>query len=197
VLDQLVHTAEPWLHQYGYVALFAAMFFEGAGIPAPALTLLVAAVLLAERGELHLFSTVALAFLGIVSGCQLGYALGRSGGRRLLLRFGRMNRHQLASLQTQIKRWGTPLLIAAPFFDGTRQTTSLIAGTAGLAWLRFTLPNLFGAALWVGAWSAAVDRLGQSIEPLLHLARASAPLLIVAALALLIALFARRAWRRR
>jgi len=183
MFEHFLRLAEPWLEQFGYAALFAAMFLEGIGIPSPGLAFLVASVLLASRGEMHLVPILTLALAGIVSGCQLAFLLGRTGGRRLLLRIGLLNRHRLRWLRRLFDRWGAPLLMAAPFLDGTRQYSSLVAGTAEMSWRRFSFYNLSGAVLWIGSWSAAVELFGHHIEPVLRFAHRSAPWLLGAVFA--------------
>jgi membrane protein DedA with SNARE-associated domain len=187
MFEHFLRLAEPWLEQFGYAALFAAMFLEGIGIPSPGLAFLVASVLLASRGEMHLVPILTLALAGIVSGCQLAFLLGRTGGRRLLLRIGLLNRHRLRWLRRLFDRWGAPLLMAAPFLDGTRQYSSLVAGTAEMSWRRFSFYNLSGAVLWIGSWSAAIELFGHHIEPILRFAHRSAPWLLGAVFASLIA----------
>lgn len=167
MLEHFVQLAQPWLEHYGYGAVFAGLFLESAGIPTLGLTLLIASVLLASRGEMHIGAVVGLALAGTLCGCQLAFLFGRSGGRRLLLRSGLLSRHQLRRLHRLFLSWGPPLLLVAPFLDGTRQYGALVAGTAMMRWRTFTLYNLAGVALWIGSWSVATDLLGQHLEPVL------------------------------
>ncbi|MGD2055274.1 MAG: DedA family protein [Gammaproteobacteria bacterium] len=188
MLEHLLQDAEPWLEQYGYAAVFGAMFLEGIGIPAPGLTVLIASVMLASRDAMHIVPVVAIAILGMLSGCQLAFLIGRAGGRRLVLRWGLVHPRHLRRLQRLFARRGAALLVAAPFFDGTRQYGSLVAGTAGLGWRRFTLYNLSGVVLWVGAWSSATDVFGQHLEPVLALVHRSSPWLFGAGVTALLGL---------
>jgi membrane protein DedA with SNARE-associated domain len=195
MFEHLVQDARPWLEHYGYTAVFAAMFLEGFGVPAPALTLLIAAVIMASQDELRIVPVVGLATLGILAGCQLAYVIGRTGGRRLLLRSGVVNPRHLRRLHDLLARRGAILLIAAPFFDGTRQYGSLAAGTADLAWHRFTRYNLTGIILWIGTWSTATDVFGHHLEPVLSLVHRSGPFLVGAVLAILAGLIVYRLFR--
>ena len=196
--EHFYQIAEPWLAHYGYPALFGVMFLEGVGIPAPGLTFLLVAVLLGSRGEMLITAVAGAALAGYASGCQLAFRIGRKGGRRLLLRTGLLNRPRLHKLRRLFGRWGAPLLVAAPFLDGTRQYASLFAGTADTDWLRFSLLNLTGAALWIGVWCTAADLFGHDIEPLFGLLHRSALWMIgavvTAAIAWLVYRIARRAF---
>jgi membrane protein DedA with SNARE-associated domain len=192
MFEHVLQVAEPWLEQYGYVAVFGAMFLEGIGIPAPGLTFLIASVMLANQGAMHIALVVGLAVVGILTGCQLAYLIGKIGGRRLLLRIGLVNRPHLLRLHELFGRWGAPLLVAAPFLDGTRQTSSLVAGTAELNWSRFTLYNFTGVVLWIGIWSTATDVLGHQLGPVVSLVHRSAPWLLGAVATTLLVLLVSR-----
>ena len=81
-----VHDVEPILHEWGYVAVAGAAALDFVGVPVPAVTILVAATLAATRGDLGLPMVFAMAVIGMIAGSQLGYGLGRWGGRVLLRR---------------------------------------------------------------------------------------------------------------
>jgi membrane protein DedA with SNARE-associated domain len=90
-LSILYSLQNPGLSRYGNIAVFGALFLEGIGIPAPGLSFLLASVLLASRGEMHLLPLLLLSVVGFFSGCQLAFLPGRTGGRRLLIRIGLLN----------------------------------------------------------------------------------------------------------
>jgi membrane protein DedA with SNARE-associated domain len=144
--------------------------------------------MLAKQGAMHIALVAGLAVIGILSGCQLAYLIGKIGGRRLLLRIGLVNRHHLLRLHELFGRWGASLLVAAPFLDGTRQTSSLVAGTAEMNWSKFTFYNCIGVVLWIGTWSTATDVLGHQLEPVLSLVHRSAPWLLGAVVTTLLVL---------
>src|ERR1039457_4707297 len=74
------------LENYGYLAVFLAVFFNNIGIPLPGDTFLLGAGFLSEDG---MFSPWLLVLLG-ASACFLGgtfgYVAGRKLGRKILLR---------------------------------------------------------------------------------------------------------------
>jgi membrane protein DedA with SNARE-associated domain len=192
MLENVLRAAGPWLAHYGYAALLGAMFLEGIGIPAPGLTFLLASAWLASRGEMLMAAVAGVALAGCVADCQLAFLIGRTGGRRLLLRIGLLNRHRLRRLRRLFARWGALLLVAAPFLDATRQYGALVAGTADTGWHRFTLFNLTGVVLWIGFWCSATDMFGHDIDPVLRLVHGSAPWLLGAVVVAILALPARR-----
>jgi membrane protein DedA with SNARE-associated domain len=196
MLEHFAQVAQPWLEQYGYAALFGALFLEAAGIPTLGLTMLIASILLASRGEMQLSLVVGLALIATLSGCQLAFIFGRTGGRRLILRTGLLNRHHLHHLHRLFRHWGPPLLLAAPFFDGLRQYGSLVAGAAMMNWGKFTLYNVAGESLWIGSWSVATDLFGHHLEPVLRVVHKSGPWIFAGIASLLIVLVLHRVLRR-
>jgi membrane protein DedA with SNARE-associated domain len=197
MFEHLLQVAEPWLERYGYAAVFGAMLLEGVGIPAPGLTFLIAAVMMASHGLMHIGLVVGLALIGILFGCQLAYHIGRVGGRRTLLRLGLVNRQRLQRLQSLFARWGPALLVVAPFLDGTRQYGSLVAGFAGMGWGRFTVFNLSGVILWIGSWSIATEVLGHHLEPVLKFADRWGPWLLAVVMVVIVLLLILERVRRR
>lgn len=149
----------PYVSAYGVLALFAIIYFESLGLPLPGESALIAAGVLAAGGELALGPALAAAWLGAVTGDSTGYALGRFGGRALLVRFGprflRLSPERLARLEASF-RGGTGfwIVLGARFVVVLRQFNGLVAGSAAMPWPRFATANALGAVLWVAAWGA-------------------------------------------
>ena len=72
-----------------YVALAGLVAGESSGLPLPGETALIAAAILASRGKLAIEAVIVIAASAAIVGDNLGYVLGRHGGRRLLVRPGR------------------------------------------------------------------------------------------------------------
>ncbi len=165
-LEQILAEAAPRLHQYGYPALAVAVLVEGAGIPAPGGILMSGAALLAGQGRMSLAGVLATAWIAAVAGDNLGYWIGRAGGRRLLLRAG-VSPERLTRFEAFFTRFGPWLLLIGRFFDGPRQLDGLVAGSARMPWPRFFLADLAGSALWVGTWVIglyALDRHAKTLH---------------------------------
>jgi membrane protein DedA with SNARE-associated domain len=166
---RILTEATPWLHQYGYVALATAVLFEGVGIPLPGVILMSGAALLAGQGELSLPAVWLTAWLAAMSGDNLGYWIGRSGGRRLMPRIG-VSQKRLGCFEGCFRRFGVWLILFGRFFDGTRQLDGLIAGSARMPWPKFFIADLAGAAAWVSVWVIGLytlDRHTASLHRLL------------------------------
>jgi membrane protein DedA with SNARE-associated domain len=129
---------------------------ESFGIPAPGQTILITAAVYAGAGRLSIAAVVATGFLAAVIGDNVGYLIGRAGGRRLTLRYGRYVRltpERVHKAESFFTRQGPKIVIVARFIDGLRQFNGLIAGITAMEWKRFLTYNAIGAALWVGLWT--------------------------------------------
>lgn len=166
VLSHLLAEGRPLLDQYGYPGLFVANFAEGMGVPLPGQTLLVAAAMLATQGDLHIHAVAALAFVGTLGGSCLGYLIGRTGGRALLLRC-KLPPEKIERLETFFARRGAIVVVAARFVDGLRQTAPLVAGSLKMPWWRFFLASVAGSAAWVGVWGVGIYSLAEHSHQIL------------------------------
>lgn len=150
-LEHILAEASPWLRAFGYPLLALTILLEGVGIPLPGGILMSGAALLAGQGEMNIYAVWLTAWLAAAAGDNLGYWIGFLGGRRLLLRAG-LNRRRLLKFHRFYRRFGLWLVLFGRFFDGTRQLNGLVAGSAGLPWLRFLMIDGVGVTLWVSLW---------------------------------------------
>src|SRR5437588_11330960 len=88
-LPGVLHSLEPTLNNYGYLAVAGLVLLEDFGVPVPGETTLILAAVYAGAGRLSIWLVVLLGFLGAVVGDNIGFAIGHFGGRRLVERFGR------------------------------------------------------------------------------------------------------------
>lgn len=77
----------------GYPSVFLLVMAESAGIPLPGETALVTGALLASQHKLQIPVVIALAASAAIIGDNLGYLIGRKGGRSLLQRPGPSQAH--------------------------------------------------------------------------------------------------------
>ncbi|GKY88117.1 hypothetical protein STA1M1_19860 [Sinisalibacter aestuarii] len=158
---------EPFIHQYGLWGLWLDVFLEAMGAPVPGETLLVVAAGLAANGLFDIRAVVLVALIGAVMGDNLGYLIGRTFGRPVVLakgaRFG-ITHERLARVEHALNARGVIVVVFARFVPLLRQLNGLAAGTAGMHWLRFVIANAIGGALWVGLWSWLAYGLGAHAE---------------------------------
>ena len=171
-IEDGVDRVKPWLERYGYGAVVAAIAVEGIGIPAPGQTILEAgsAAAAGHDGRLHIGWLLLAAFFAASIGSTAGYLIGRIGGRDLLRRL-RLNPKHLDKIETQFNRYGGLLVLFGRFFDGPRQLAGISAGILEMHWLRFTLFNVAGAALWVCFWGLGVYYLDLHLDQVVAVMR--------------------------
>lgn len=156
----------PLLGHYGYWAVGAVVFLEDFGVPAPGETILLAAGVYAGAGELNIVAVAAIAFTAAVVGDNVGYVIGRTGGRAFVERWGRyflLTPKRFEAAEAFFRRHGGKIVTVARFVEGLRQANGIIAGTTGMPWPRFLAFNALGAALWVGLWSSLAYLAGSHI----------------------------------
>jgi membrane protein DedA with SNARE-associated domain len=156
-----------WLSQYGYVGLFAGLMFGILGLPIPDETLLVFCGYLIYRGRLDFTTAFLAGFAGSLCGITLSFYLGRSLGRKVVLRYGKYLRVTPAHLD-QVERWfdrtGAWPLTVGYFILGVRHFTALVAGMGRMRYFTFALFAYSGAAVWVAAFLALGYAFGDRWE---------------------------------
>lgn len=189
VLPGVLADLAPVLDHYGYLAIVGLLVLEDFGVPAPGETVLIVGAIYAGAGRLNLVLVALLGFLAAVIGDNIGYLIGRLGGRRLVDKFGRyvlLTPERVERAERFFTRYGGGVVVVARFVEGLRQANGIIAGMSGMGWRRFLLYNALGAALWVGAWVSLGDLAGAHISTIYPLAvRYQAYLGIAAGLAVL------------
>jgi membrane protein DedA with SNARE-associated domain len=194
-LGDLLHL----IGQYGYLVVFFGVMLEGAGVPLPGETVLIAAGVLIHRGVLDFEDTLFFGILGAVVGNQIGYWAGRFGGRAFVLRWGRyafITPERLGHAEAFFARHGGSAVFLSRFVVGLRVFGALVAGTSRMPWVRFALYNVFGGVVWATAAVSLGYFLWASISLVEHwVGRASLFLVAALALALLLRWVYRRATR--
>lgn len=152
--------------RYGYFVVFFGILFENAGVPVPGETMLLAGAALARFGHLALWKVIVVAIAGAVLGDNIGFVIGRRGGRALLergRRFG-LSHARLAQFDAFFARHGAKTVFIARFVTGLRVVCAVLAGASTLPWDRFLLFNASGALAWAGTFGVVGYLLGYSWE---------------------------------
>lgn len=183
---------------YGYYLLFLVLLLENTilvGLLVPGETVLLAASFLASRGDLDFVTVIAVAILGALAGNNLGYLIGRRGGRPLVERYGHyfgISEKRIKAAEEYFDRHGGKTVFFGRFAAGARVFVALLAGASRMSYLNFFLYTLAAVVSWTFAVGVAGFLFGRSWE---RLARSTsvfsiAVLLLLAAF-VLIYLYAR------
>jgi membrane protein DedA with SNARE-associated domain len=142
---------ESLVQDYGLVLLFVLVAMESAGVPLPGETALIAAGVLAARGDMDIVAVIVVAAAAAIIGDNVGYWIGRLGGRRLLERWEPLERHASRVLpwsERFFKRHGPKTIFLSRFFAVLRVTAAWLAGISRMHWWQFFFWNAAGGICW-------------------------------------------------
>ena len=149
----------------GYPLLFAVVMSESGGLPVPGETALIAAAALASQGKLHIELVIALAAAAAIVGDNIGYLIGRKGGRWLLERpgaFARQRREVLEIGEPFFAKHGAKAVFFGRFVLGLRVWASWLAGATRMPWRSFLLWNALGGIAWATIVGLVAYYVGRS-----------------------------------
>ncbi|HEY3945321.1 MAG TPA: VTT domain-containing protein [Solirubrobacteraceae bacterium] len=199
-LPGFLHTLEPTLNQYGYLAVAGFVLLEDFGVPVPGETILILGAVYAGTGRLSIWLVGLLGFLAAIAGDNIGFAIGHFGGRALVERFGRyvfLTKERLDKTTDFFERRGGWIIILARFIEGLRQANGIIAGISGMHWATFLAFNTIGAALWVAVWTSVGYFAGDNITSIYNAISHYTLYVVIAIVVLILAWIGRRVWRKR
>jgi membrane protein DedA with SNARE-associated domain len=150
---------------FGYPLLFLVVMAESSGVPVPGETGLIAAAVLASQGKLQIELVIPIAALAAIVGDNVGYQIGRKGGRWLLERPGRFERQRQQVLSTGepfFERHGPKAVFFGRFILGLRVWASWLAGATHMPWRSFFLWNALGGICWATAIGLLAYFLGNA-----------------------------------
>ncbi len=135
----------------GYLGLALLLVAENLFPPIPSEIVLPLPGFLVGRGDLSFWGALVAATSGSVFGALILYALGRWGGRWLVLRYGswlRVDKQGLDRAEGWFRRWGDWVVLFARLVPVARSIISIPAGTAKMPLARFVVLTTIGSALW-------------------------------------------------
>jgi membrane protein DedA with SNARE-associated domain len=164
------HTIDGWLESYGYLVVFLLVMIESIGVPVPGETALVGAALYAgSTHKLEIWGIVGVAIAGAVVGDNIGFAIGRYGGAKLLLRHGHKVRLHEGRLKIGIwlfRRHGGKVVFWGRFVSILRTWAAFLAGANHMEWRRFLFYNAAGGTVWATAYAVAYYEFGGALRKL-------------------------------
>lgn len=186
------------VEHYGLLFLFGIVCLESAGLWLPGETALIAAAVYASKGNLSIGAVILVAAVAAIVGDNIGYWIGREGGRRLLTRWAPLHRFServLPPAERFFDRHGGKAVFLARFFGGLRVTGAWMAGITRMTWWRFLAWNAAGGIVWAIAVGLLAYYAGKAAADALArygvYAAIGGGLLVVALIAVL------HVWRRR
>lgn len=154
----------------GYWAVGSLIGIESMGVPVPGETALIAAGIAAKSGQLQIEWVIVVAAAGAIVGDNIGYLIGRKGGRKLLERPGPFYQRRLVLLAHGDRFFaahGAKAVFLGRWFALLRITAAWMAGANKMSAPTFFFYNALGGITWATACGLAGYFLGQAGERLL------------------------------
>ena len=157
----------------GYPLVFGLIAIETMGIPVPGETALVTASIVASRGRLDIEVVIALAAAAAILGDNVGFAIGRKLGRRLLTAPGPLLEHRrrvIAVGEPFFDRHGPKAVFLGRWVTGLRITAAWMAGVTRMSWPTFLFWNALGGIAWATSIGLLAYFVGHSAETIIRVA---------------------------
>lgn len=184
---------------YGYWAVLLIVAVESMGVPAPGeATLLAASIYAGATHHLAVALVIGAAAAGAIVGDNFGYLLGRTGGLRLLRRYGgyvRLDERRLRLGRYLFQRHGGKVVFFGRFIAVLRAWAAFLAGAHVMPWRRFLVFNATGGVVWATVMGLAGYAFGSTVLALGGPIAAAATLVMVCVMTLIL-VFLQRNERR-
>ncbi len=158
---------EDLIGSFGYAGVALLLLVENLFPPIPSEVILPLVGFLVSRGELGFVWALVAAVFGSLAGALVVYALGRRGGRPLVLRYGRVLRVKKSDLDRAddwFDRYGELVVLGARMVPLARSVVSIPAGMCRMPPGRFALLTAVGTAAWDTSLIGAGWLLGENWE---------------------------------
>ena len=153
------------IEAFGALGVALLMTLENLFPPIPSEFILPFAGFLVGRGELGFLPALVASTAGSLSGALILYALGRWGGRNLILRYGRFLRVKEADLDRAegwFDKYDQWVVLFGRMVPGVRSVVSIPAGMLRMPFLQFVLLTTAGSAAWNALLLGAGWYLGEN-----------------------------------
>jgi len=143
-------TLVTYIEQYGYFALFLALWLGIVGMPIPDEVVVLTGGAVTSGGMLLPYPAFLLTYLGVVSGLSIGYALGRFFGKSVLERLKRkrnMNRY-IDMAEKLVSKYGSFAICISYFFPIIRHVMPYVVGLNKMSFKRYALFSFTTGFVW-------------------------------------------------
>lgn len=183
----------------GLAGIVLAMAIESCCIPLPSEIVMPLAGVMLTQGKLlpgvNPWLSLVLVALAGATGCLIGsiaaYGIGYSGGRPLLLKYGRyilISQHDADKADRFFQRWGSATAFFSRLLPIVRTYISLPAGIAKMPFVKFCIFTFLGSFPWCLLLAYVGTILGNNLSALTPIFRDSEVIIIVV-LVILVALY--------
>jgi len=140
---------------YGYVAIFLILAYEGTGMPFPVEFVFLASSYLITSGEMNIVLVIISIVLGNLTGNLLIYLILSRGGRPLLDKYGKkigLRPEDISKMDRWFERYGG-ITIAVSRIIGIPRTPAIwAAGLSKMHFITYMVFSAIGDTLWAVFW---------------------------------------------
>lgn len=147
----IINFISNFISTIGYPGLFFLMLLQSAGIPIPSEITMPFAGFLVFQGRFDFGLMILAATMGSVVGACIGYAIGRYGGRPLIIRYGKyvlISPHDLEITERFFTRFGSFAVLLGKLLPVLNTFVGLTGGVARQPFKKFLAFVLLGSLIW-------------------------------------------------
>jgi len=154
------------IQDYGYFALFFALWLGIVGMPIPDEVIVITAGIVVSMGFLKPIPAFVMTFLGVASGLSIGYVLGYLLGPPIMVRLARKERLKphIARASELLTRHGPTALIISYIFPVVRHIVPYLVGVNKMPFRRYVLYSYSAGLAWTGIYFLIGLLVGESAE---------------------------------
>ena len=157
---------------YGLPVVAISAFLSCLAVPIPTFAVMLAGGAFAATGDLGFWQVILTAYVAAMLGDQTGFQIGRWGGASVIAALS--HNHARARLieraQNDIRKWGgIGVFFSTWLFAPLGPWVNLVAGVVRMSWLRFTVWDFAGEAIWVTLYVSLGFLFGERLPELAEL----------------------------
>jgi len=169
IISSLAIWATQIISWLGYPGLTLAMALESMIVPLPSELVMPFAGFLVAQGTFNFSLVILFSTLGSIIGSFISYYLGRYGGNKLVIRWGKyllLDDEDLKNTERWFSRRGELTILIGRFIPVVRHLISIPAGIGKMNLKKFTIYTFVGAGIWntILIWVGLI--LGENWESL-------------------------------
>ena len=147
LLDFALNTISAW----GFLGIFFLMLLESTVFPIPSELVMPFAGFLIAEGKMEFFTVVFIATLGSIAGSLISYFIGKTVGKKAVIKFGKyflLNESHLEKAHKWFENYGGRIVFVCRFIPAVRHVISIPAGIAEMNLGKFIAFTAIGAFFW-------------------------------------------------
>ncbi|GAA3404809.1 DedA family protein [Paenibacillus hodogayensis] len=161
-----VETLLQFISEYGYAALFFALWLGIVGLPIPDEVIVMTGGAASSTGLFHPGLAFLVTYLGVISGLSLGFFVGRFLGATAIDRLKRKKNFEkyLKIAENLIRKYGNFALSLSYFLPVVRHIVPYLVGIGSMTFRRYALYSYTAGFVWTAVFFVLGRFAGASIQ---------------------------------